>query len=39
MDEFEVTSTPDEGTIVTMTKWRNRDELELVRERRARERQ
>jgi serine/threonine-protein kinase RsbT len=38
MDEFEVTSTPDEGTIVTMTKWRNRDELELLRERRRQER-
>ncbi len=35
MDEFDVTSDPDAGTIVTMTKWRTRDELELLRERRA----
>ncbi len=34
MDEFKVTSDPDRGTIVTMTKWRRRDELELLRERR-----
>lgn len=38
MDEFEVTSSPDEGTTVTMTKWRSRDELELLRERRAQQR-
>jgi serine/threonine-protein kinase RsbT len=37
MDEFEVISSPDEGTTVTMTKWRSRDELELLRERRARQ--
>jgi serine/threonine-protein kinase RsbT len=37
MDEFDVTSDPDKGTTVTMTKWRIRDELELLRERRARE--
>ena len=36
MDEFEVISGPDTGTTVTMTKWRIRDELELLRERRAR---
>jgi serine/threonine-protein kinase RsbT len=35
MDEFHVISDPDTGTTVTMTKWRNRDELELIRERRA----
>ena len=35
MDEFEVISDPDAGTTVTMTKWRTRDELELLRERRA----
>ena len=36
MDEFDVTSDPDVGTTVTMTKWRIRDELERIRERRAR---
>jgi serine/threonine-protein kinase RsbT len=36
MDEFDVTSDPDRGTTVTMTKWRTRDELELLRERRGR---
>jgi anti-sigma regulatory factor (Ser/Thr protein kinase) len=36
MDEFQVISDPDTGTTVTMTKWRIRDELELLRERRAR---
>ncbi len=35
MDEFDVTSDPDRGTTVTMTKWRRRDELELLRERRG----
>lgn len=35
MDEFDVISDPDAGTTVTMTKWRTRDELELLRERRA----
>lgn len=38
MDEFHVSSSPDTGTTVTMTKWRLRDELERLRERRARER-
>lgn len=36
MDEFEVESQPGKGTTVTMRKWRVRDELELLRERRAR---
>lgn len=36
MDEFDVTSHADQGTTVTMTKWRQRDELERLRERRAR---
>ena len=34
MDDFEVTSGPDEGTTVTMTKWRFRDELARLREER-----
>ena len=34
MDEFEVDSETDHGTTVTMTKWRTRDELELLREKR-----
>ena len=34
MDEFEITSRLGEGTTVTMKKWRKRDELELLRERR-----
>jgi serine/threonine-protein kinase RsbT len=34
MDEFEVTSRLGEGTTVTMKKWRLRDELELLHERR-----
>ena len=34
MDEFVVDSETDRGTIVTMTKWRTRDELELLREKR-----
>jgi serine/threonine-protein kinase RsbT len=34
MDEFEVETERDKGTIVTMTKWRFRDELERLRERR-----
>lgn len=38
MDEFDVSSGPDTGTTVTMTKWRLRDELERLRERRTRER-
>lgn len=36
MDEFEIVSEPERGTTVTMTKWRIRDELELLRERRRR---
>ncbi len=38
MDEFNVTSGADGGTTVMMTKWRRRDELELLRERRDRPR-
>jgi serine/threonine-protein kinase RsbT len=34
MDEFHIESTPGHGTTVTMTKWRVRDELERLRERR-----
>ena len=34
MDEFDVASELDKGTTVTMTKWRVRDELERLRERR-----
>jgi serine/threonine-protein kinase RsbT len=34
MDEFAIDSDPDRGTTVTMTKWRLRDELERLRERR-----
>jgi serine/threonine-protein kinase RsbT len=36
MDEFAVVSERGRGTTVTMTKWRARDELELLRERRRR---
>jgi anti-sigma regulatory factor (Ser/Thr protein kinase) len=36
MDDFEVASAPGRGTTVTMVKWRVRDELELMRERRRR---
>ena len=36
MDEFDIVSQPGCGTTVTMTKWRIRDELELLRERRRR---
>ncbi len=36
MDEFEVTSDADTGTIVTMRKWRLRDELARLREERRR---
>jgi serine/threonine-protein kinase RsbT len=32
MDEFEIETKLDEGTTVTMTKWRIRDELERLRE-------
>jgi anti-sigma regulatory factor (Ser/Thr protein kinase) len=35
MDEFDIASEPGKGTTVTMKKWRIRDELELLRERRA----
>jgi serine/threonine-protein kinase RsbT len=34
MDEFSIVSERGSGTTVTMTKWRVRDELELLRERR-----
>jgi anti-sigma regulatory factor (Ser/Thr protein kinase) len=34
MDDFEIASGPGGGTTVTMVKWRIRDELELIRERR-----
>jgi serine/threonine-protein kinase RsbT len=34
MDDFEIESGPDRGTRVTMKKWRFRDELERLRERR-----
>jgi serine/threonine-protein kinase RsbT len=36
MDEFEVESEPGKGTTVTMRKWRVRDELERLREKRKR---
>ncbi|CAA9469143.1 MAG: Anti-sigma B factor RsbT [uncultured Solirubrobacteraceae bacterium] len=36
MDEFEVESELGKGTTVTMKKWRVRDDLELLRERRGR---
>ena len=36
MDEFHIASEPGKGTTVTMKKWRVRDELERLRERRAR---
>src|SRR5918911_5378477 len=36
MDDFEIESAPGEGTTVRMTKWRVRDELERLRERRNR---
>jgi serine/threonine-protein kinase RsbT len=35
MDDFEIESGRGNGTKITMTKWRFRDELELLRERRA----
>ena len=35
MDEFHIASEPGKGTTVTMKKWRIRDELERLRERRA----
>src|SRR3712207_4532331 len=37
MDDFEVASSPGRGTTVRMVKWRIRDELELLRERRKRD--
>jgi serine/threonine-protein kinase RsbT len=36
MDEFGIESDAENGTTVTMTKWRVRDELERLRERRTR---
>ena len=36
MDEFDIASEPGKGTTVTMKKWRIRDELERLRERRGR---
>lgn len=36
MDEFHISSQPGRGTTVTMKKWRIRDELERLRERRRR---
>jgi serine/threonine-protein kinase RsbT len=36
MDDFEVVSSPGEGTTVTMVKWRVPDELEVLRKRRGR---
>ncbi|HYZ76619.1 MAG TPA: ATP-binding protein [Gaiellaceae bacterium] len=35
MDEFEIASDPGKGTVVTMKKWRVRNELERLRERRG----
>lgn len=36
MDEFEIDSQPGKGTTVTMRKWRLRDDLERLREKRHR---
>lgn len=36
MDELEIVSEPGKGTTVTMTKWRDLDELERLREERSR---
>jgi serine/threonine-protein kinase RsbT len=36
MDDFEVASSAETGTTVTMTKWRFRDELARLREERSR---
>ncbi len=36
MDDFDVESDPDAGTVVTMRKWRYRDELARLREERRR---
>jgi hypothetical protein len=35
MDEFGIESEPGSGTTVTMIKWRRRDELERLRDRRV----
>jgi serine/threonine-protein kinase RsbT len=37
MDEFELDSSSDAGTTVKMVKWRIRDDLEMLRERRGRD--
>jgi serine/threonine-protein kinase RsbT len=37
MDEFAIESERGRGTVVRMVKWRTRDELELLRERRRRD--
>jgi serine/threonine-protein kinase RsbT len=37
MDEFDIATEVGKGTVVTMTKWRTRDELERLRERRRRD--
>ena len=37
MDEFELDSSPETGTTVRMVKWRIRDDLEMLRERRRRD--
>jgi anti-sigma regulatory factor (Ser/Thr protein kinase) len=36
MDDFDIESSADSGTIVTMKKWRVRDELARLREERRR---
>jgi len=38
MDDFEIDTSPERGTRVTMKKWRVRDELERLRDRRRNER-
>jgi serine/threonine-protein kinase RsbT len=35
MDDFDITSDPRRGTVVTMKKWRVRSDLELLRDRRS----
>jgi serine/threonine-protein kinase RsbT len=37
MDEFELASSPHTGTTVKMVKWRIRDDLEMLREKRSRD--
>jgi serine/threonine-protein kinase RsbT len=37
MDEFELDSSSETGTTVKMVKWRDRDDLEMLRERRRRD--